>query len=72
MTNRLINASEMLGISMFDHLIVANEGYYSFTDNIVYLKRHPRNYIAFEASHLFKKAMKRKRNNNFLLPLYLN
>lgn len=53
MTERLINASEILGISMFDHLIVANEGYYSFTDDTVYMKRSYPNYTSFEAQFPF-------------------
>ncbi len=32
-TKKLKQAGDMLGIIIFDHLIVANTGYYSFTDN---------------------------------------
>lgn len=33
MTKRLKKAGEVLGINILDHLILANEGFYSFADN---------------------------------------
>jgi DNA repair protein RadC len=33
MTKRLKDAGELLGIRVLDHLIVGEEGYYSFANN---------------------------------------
>ncbi|SFA41498.1 RadC-like JAB domain-containing protein [Pedobacter suwonensis] len=62
MTDRLINACEMLEISMFDHLIVANEGYYSFTDDFVYLKRNCPNHTGLNYKTRFKYYLSSQRH----------
>lgn len=48
LTKRLTNAGELLDIKVLDHIIVANEGYYSFAEEMAYQKKTNGNEVTFE------------------------
>jgi len=52
-TKRLTDAGQLLDVKLQDHIIVTNDGYYSFADQLAYNKMTLRDKVYFEALQPF-------------------